>query len=126
MSPFIYFFYFFVFQSLTNQFGYFPIHINNFFLAMIGKYLCGENSLTRLVCTHILFKVTGDNLKNFDFKLLPIILGHWPDVVSIKQLLHYGQGITSGKKVSLYTATNAPYHCQPKKKFFSKLSQSAN
>lgn len=79
------------------QFGFFPVHVSGWMTAAAGKLLCGKDSLARPLCVRLLMMATANNMANFNMTLLPVIAGHFPDSVSVKQLLHFGQSLSSGR-----------------------------
>ncbi|CAH0560005.1 unnamed protein product [Brassicogethes aeneus] len=62
----------------------------------VGKVLCGDNSITQILCKNALFVVCGFSHKEMNATLLPTLMGHTPAGSSTKQLLHYSQEIKSG------------------------------
>lgn len=67
------------------------------FLATVGETLCGDDSLTQILCTNSLFAICGFNKNQMNTTLLPILMGHTPSGSSVYQFLHYAQEINSGK-----------------------------
>ncbi|KAK4872302.1 hypothetical protein RN001_016426 [Aquatica leii] len=67
------------------------------FLAIVGKFLCSDNSVTQVLCTNALFALAGFNQKQMNATLLPVLMGHTPAGSATKQIFHYTQEINSGK-----------------------------
>ncbi|KAF5306000.1 hypothetical protein FQR65_LT07493 [Abscondita terminalis] len=70
---------------------------NTNFLAIAGKLLCSDESVTQVLCTNTLFALAGFNQKQMNATLLPIVMGHTPAGAATRQVLHYTQEINSGK-----------------------------
>ncbi|XP_018364290.1 PREDICTED: lipase 3-like [Trachymyrmex cornetzi] len=69
---------------------------NHDFIKAIRQSVCAEKAFTQPICSNFLFLLCGFNVEQFDTALLPVILGQFPDSVSTKQIIHYGQLIKSG------------------------------
>lgn len=84
-------------EILLNLIGVREFLPSNDFLAMGGSLLCGDDSITQVLCTNALFAICGFSAKEMNATLLPILTGHTPAGSSTKQMLHYAQEINSGK-----------------------------
>ncbi|XP_063239530.1 lipase 3-like isoform X2 [Bacillus rossius redtenbacheri] len=67
------------------------------FLASVAEIACQDQTITGDLCGNMLFLLCGFDKEQFNVTLLPIITGHAPAGSSTHQLLHYSQGIRSGK-----------------------------
>jgi pimeloyl-ACP methyl ester carboxylesterase len=63
----------------------------------LGATICRETSPLQGVCTNLLFLVMGFDSVQMNKTLLPIIMGHSPAGSSTRCIIHYAQGINSGK-----------------------------
>ncbi|KAL6417528.1 hypothetical protein ACFW04_012682 [Cataglyphis niger] len=61
------------------------------------KYICEPSLVQQEFCANIMFLVFGYDYEQFNYTLLPIILNHNPAGASAKTMIHYAQGIQSGK-----------------------------
>ncbi|KAF2901552.1 hypothetical protein ILUMI_04630 [Ignelater luminosus] len=84
-------------EIFLNMVGIKEFLPNTGFLGKVGNILCKEKSVMEVLCTNALFAIAGFDHQQMNETLLPIIMGHTPAGCSVKQLLHYGQLINSGK-----------------------------
>lgn len=66
-------------------------------LRFLAKYGCDVDVTEEKICANSLFVLCGFDKDQFNSTLLPIIFGHTPAGASTKTLVHYAQGIISGK-----------------------------
>lgn len=85
-----------MFQLVLSIIGWGEFLPNYDFLANVGDVLCGDDSITQLLCTNSLFAVCGFNKDQFNATILPVLMGHTPSGSSVYQFLHYAQEINSG------------------------------
>ena len=52
---------------------------------------CEGESVTNALCVDVLFEIAGDNPKELNQTMLPMILGHFPSTLAVKTIAHYGQ-----------------------------------
>ncbi|CAB0032504.1 unnamed protein product [Trichogramma brassicae] len=69
----------------------------NALLTKIGREACEARTPYQVVCSNVLFMITGYDVSLFNKTTIPILLGHSPAGSSIKQLFHFAQGHTSKK-----------------------------
>ncbi|XP_016840204.1 lipase 3 isoform X1 [Nasonia vitripennis] len=69
----------------------------NALLTKIGREACEARSPYQVVCSNVLFMITGYDASLLNVTTIPIILGHAPAGSSIKQFFHYAQGHSSKK-----------------------------
>ncbi|XP_061709900.1 lipase 3-like [Cydia pomonella] len=79
-----------------------PIIINIFSSSVGSKLymrrMCGgKGSMESLLCQYVVIFVAGFNLAHLNITYLPAVLSHSPTSASVKQCVHYAQGIVSGK-----------------------------
>jgi len=65
-------------------------------LTLVGQLLCNDQAISVDICANVLFIIAGFDSQELNKTLLPVILGHTPAGASTKQLLHYGQEVSSG------------------------------
>ncbi|XP_044729301.1 gastric triacylglycerol lipase-like [Chrysoperla carnea] len=49
------------------------------------------------ICQNLIFLLTGFDKPQFDQNKLPLVLGHLPSPTSVRTVVHFGQGVRSGK-----------------------------
>ncbi|XP_026730926.1 lipase 1-like [Trichoplusia ni] len=84
-------------ESLANLFGVGEFLTNNAIYSMAGQAMCRDEVVFQPLCSNILFLIAGWNEQEHNATTLPIILGHAPAGVSLRQLAHYGQGIAGNE-----------------------------
>ncbi|KAF2889481.1 hypothetical protein ILUMI_16692 [Ignelater luminosus] len=84
-------------EPIFNKLGMHEFLPRTDFLAKVGEKFCGDTSAFQILCINSLFAVSGFNRKQMNSTLVPVIMGHTPAGSSSKQLIHYAQGIISGK-----------------------------
>jgi len=67
------------------------------FMDFIGRTVCRSESPIQAICSNVLFLAMGYNVDQMDTELLPVLLGHLPAGASARSLVHYAQGVNSGK-----------------------------
>lgn len=70
---------------------------SNALLTKMGRYSCEARTVYQVICTNLLFMMTGYDTSQINKTMVPIILGHLPAGSSTKQLLHYSQEFNSKK-----------------------------
>lgn len=83
-----------------------------------GYWLCRDTSLFQEVCANALFLIGGFNSAQLNRTILPDILANTPAGAAVGQLVHYGQGVNSGKfrqydyglleNIRIYGSTSPP------------------
>ncbi|CAF0842296.1 unnamed protein product [Adineta ricciae] len=61
----------------------------------LGTFACGEVILDEVLCQNILFILCGPEKKNMNNTRLPVYLSHEPDGTSVKNMIHFAQGVQS-------------------------------
>lgn len=82
--------------ALFETFGVAEFAPSNAILHDISKVLCTAQ-ISNNLCLNVLFQLAGANPDQVDLKLIPILMGHTPAGASTKQIVHYAQGVRSGR-----------------------------
>ena len=61
----------------------------------LATYACGEAVIDRAVCENILFVGCGPETKNMNQSRVSVYLAHEPDGTSVKNMIHFAQGVQS-------------------------------
>jgi len=61
----------------------------------LGVYACGEVFIDKTVCENILFILCGPEKKNMNDSRIPVYVAHEPDGTSVKNMIHFAQGVQS-------------------------------
>lgn len=64
---------------------------------LLRTALCGSSNLADVLCSNVMFLMTGFNFDQLNATNLPVIFGHVPSGSAAKQFAHYGQEIVSGE-----------------------------
>ncbi|XP_034831227.1 lipase 1-like [Maniola hyperantus] len=59
----------------------------------IGKEVCIDGAETQQLCTDVIFFIAGRSEDQHNATMLPVILGHYPAGIALRQIAHYGQSI---------------------------------
>ncbi|KAI5638663.1 alpha/beta hydrolase fold domain-containing protein [Phthorimaea operculella] len=84
-------------EVIRNVIGYNRFNAQNPLVQFLSHYICGISGVATIVCGNIMFSLFGFDYAQVNATQLPVIFGHAPCSVSSKQLLHYAQGVSSGK-----------------------------
>ncbi|KQS70596.1 lipase 3 isoform X2 [Drosophila erecta] len=63
----------------------------NEFISMFNRIICDETTITKEICSNVIFLTTGFDKLQLNETMLPVIVGHSPAGASTKQMQHYGQ-----------------------------------
>ncbi|XP_037958908.1 lipase 1 [Teleopsis dalmanni] len=91
--------------------------INIYFNSLVGssvtemfnrefQFLCRMTEETERLCIEAVFGIVGRNWDEFNRKMFPVILGHYPAGVAAKQVKHFIQIIKSGRFAPYSYSTN--------------------
>ncbi|XP_056648775.1 lipase 3-like [Diorhabda sublineata] len=83
------------FETLMNLIGMYEFVPEESFLHMLTEAIC-ETGIGPILCENVLFAICGFSLNEMNTTKIPLIVGHAPAGASTKQILHYGQEISSG------------------------------
>jgi pimeloyl-ACP methyl ester carboxylesterase len=61
----------------------------------LGIHACGKAIVDKLVCDNIFFIILGPEKKNLNETRMPVYVSHVPDGTSVKNMIHFAQGIQS-------------------------------
>ncbi|KAJ8713468.1 hypothetical protein PYW07_013838 [Mythimna separata] len=84
-------------ESLASLIGIGEFMPSNEFTASFGAKYCHDGSAFQPICSSIMFWMWGSNEDQYNATMTPVILGHAPAGLSIRQPVHYGQGIDAGE-----------------------------
>ncbi|XP_001356046.3 lipase 3-like isoform X1 [Drosophila pseudoobscura] len=68
----------------------------NEFISMFNRIICDETTITKEICSNVIFLTTGFDKLQLNETMLPVIVGHSPAGASTKQMQHFGQLKRSG------------------------------
>jgi len=84
-------------EWLLGMFGLYEFLPSSKFMEFLGQTVCHQNSPVKDLCSNVLFLIAGYNADQLDPELVPTLLGHMPAGSSVRCLVHYAQGVNSGK-----------------------------
>jgi pimeloyl-ACP methyl ester carboxylesterase len=64
-------------------------------LRWLGTYACGDVPVDKLLCANIYFILFGPEKKNLNDTRAPVYASHVPDGTSVKNMIHFAQGVQS-------------------------------
>ncbi|KAI5651807.1 alpha/beta-hydrolase lipase region domain-containing protein [Phthorimaea operculella] len=82
---------------IRNIIGFYKFDDKNPLVQLLTDCICGTSEIATIVCGNLMFSVAGFNYDQVNATQMPVIYGHTPSTASTKQLVHYGQGINTGK-----------------------------
>jgi len=68
---------------------------SSYIVKWLATLACGEVILDKLLCQNILFILCGPEKKNMNNTRLPVYISHEPDGTSVKNMIHFAQGVQS-------------------------------
>ncbi|KAJ8716124.1 hypothetical protein PYW08_013409 [Mythimna loreyi] len=83
-------------ESLASLIGIGEFMPSNDFTTSFGSKYCRDGSAFQPVCSSLFFYMGGRNEEQHNATMLPVVMGHTPAGISVRQLAHYGQGIADG------------------------------
>ncbi|KAJ8713470.1 hypothetical protein PYW07_013840 [Mythimna separata] len=83
-------------EALASLIGIGEFFPSNEFTAAFGAKYCRDGSAFQPVCSSLMFMIGGRNEEQHNATMFPVIMGHAPAGISVRQLAHYGQGIVEG------------------------------
>ncbi|XP_023173193.2 lipase 3 isoform X1 [Drosophila hydei] len=69
----------------------------NEFIVMFNQLICDETTITKEICSNVIFLTTGFDKLQLNETMLPVVVGHAPAGASTKQMQHFGQVRRSGE-----------------------------
>ncbi|PZC84164.1 hypothetical protein B5X24_HaOG200551 [Helicoverpa armigera] len=83
-------------ESIASLIGIGEFMPSNSFTKWIGETYCSDEAVTQRICSTFLLLVGGWNVPQHNATIMPLIMGHAPAGISVRQLAHYGQSIDAG------------------------------
>ncbi|EDW64196.1 lipase 3 isoform X1 [Drosophila virilis] len=68
----------------------------NEFIVMFNQLICDETTITKEICSNVIFLTTGFDKSQLNETMLPVVVGHAPAGASTKQMQHFAQVRRSG------------------------------
>ncbi|CAG4933949.1 unnamed protein product [Parnassius apollo] len=84
------------FYSITQSLGVNEVLPDNSASRVLRRLLCGVGALAKTICSNIVFLFLGLDFGQLNVTNLPVLYSHIPSGASVKQFVHYGQGVVSG------------------------------
>ncbi|CRK92414.1 CLUMA_CG005975, isoform A [Clunio marinus] len=84
-------------DTVMSMLGVYEFLPSNEMLVKGGQLICKDESPIQEVCANVLFLIGGFNSPQLNRTIIPAILENTPAGSSVDQLVHYAQGINSGK-----------------------------
>jgi len=84
-------------ETIIKMLGVYEFMPSNDMMVDGGKLVCQDESPFQEVCANVLFLIGGFNSAQLNRSIIPAILQDTPAGASVDQLVHYGQGVNSGK-----------------------------
>ncbi|XP_029169361.1 lipase 3-like isoform X2 [Nylanderia fulva] len=85
------------YKNIMQSFFHDELLPQNNLLKFLTTYVCNQNVIEEKICADLLFMVCGFDREQFNYTLIPFILGHDPAGTSSRTLLHFVQEYHSGK-----------------------------
>ncbi|CAH2268283.1 jg5482 [Pararge aegeria aegeria] len=83
--------------EVSKSLGIYEFPMKSEWTGPLKLLMCGVGPLADILCSNVLFLAVGFDLEQLNMTNLPVILSHVPAGASVKQLVHYGQGVVSGE-----------------------------
>ncbi|KAI5646270.1 alpha/beta hydrolase fold domain-containing protein [Phthorimaea operculella] len=83
--------------AILNIIGYNKFNAENPLLKFLTEQICGKEELAVIVCSTLAFSLFGFDYAQVNATQVPVIAAHYPSSFSMKQVIHYGQLVKSGK-----------------------------
>lgn len=84
-------------EWIMNMLGVYEFMPSHDMMEKGGYLLCRDESPFQEVCANVLFLIGGFNSAQLNRTVIPDILANTPAGAAVGQLVHYGQGVNSGK-----------------------------
>ncbi|CAG4936635.1 unnamed protein product [Colias eurytheme] len=81
-------------ETIMGLLGLKELLPNNVLMTILGFAFCSDDSPFQPLCSALIFAIAGYNPAQHNATMLPAKIGHVPAGASLRQLVHYGQGIT--------------------------------
>ncbi|KAJ8716126.1 hypothetical protein PYW08_013411 [Mythimna loreyi] len=80
-------------ESIASLVGFGEFLPKSEAFAWAGQALCRDEVIFQPICSNIMFLIGGWNEDQHNTTMIPAIMGHAPAGASVRQLVHYAQGI---------------------------------
>ncbi|XP_028397346.1 lysosomal acid lipase/cholesteryl ester hydrolase-like [Dendronephthya gigantea] len=67
------------------------------FMKFLATFLCGHKEFEDIICENVMFLLCGYDAAQLNKTRLPVYISHTPAGTSVKNIIHYGQMVESGK-----------------------------
>ena len=68
---------------------------SNYITEWLSAYACGKVIIDKVACANIFFVLFGPEKKNLNDTRMPVYVSHVPDGTSVKNMIHFAQGVQS-------------------------------
>ena len=68
---------------------------SNYITEWLSAYACGKVIVDKVACANIFFILFGPEKKNLNDTRMPVYVSHVPDGTSVKNMIHFAQGVQS-------------------------------
>lgn len=84
-----------ILHGFSQSLGLYEFLPDNNLIRTLKLLMCGTGVLAEILCSNTLFLVFGLDFEQLNVTNLPVIYGHQPSGASVKQIVHFGQGLIS-------------------------------
>ncbi|KAJ8718192.1 hypothetical protein PYW07_006122 [Mythimna separata] len=84
-----------IWHGVSKSLGLYEFLPDNNVISALKVLMCGTGPIVTILCSNILFLIVGFDFGQLNVTNLPVIYGHMPSGASMKQFVHYGQGLIS-------------------------------
>lgn len=84
-------------QFILKLIGVHEFLPQNEFIVMFNQLICDETTITKEICSNVIFLTTGFDKSQLNETMFPVIVGHDPAGASTKQMQHFAQVRRSGE-----------------------------
>lgn len=82
-----------ILHRISKSLGLYEFLPDNKAISALKLLTCGTGPIQAIICSNILFIFAGYDFGQLNVTNLPMIFGHLPSGASMKQFVHYGQGL---------------------------------
>ena len=84
-----------IWHGVSKNLGLYEFLPDNKVMSALKLLTCGTGPIVTILCSNVLFMIAGFDFEQLNVTNLPVIYGHMPSGASMKQFVHYGQGLIS-------------------------------
>ena len=84
-----------VLYELLSSMGLYEFLPDNDSIKLFKDIVCGAGTTAEILCNNLILLFVGFDLAQLNVTNLPVLFGHSPSKVSVKQLVHYSQNIVA-------------------------------